>query len=639
MSACEETLGPRGPDPEKTVCESEDQRQGLHDVALKPGETRAGAQPGAKGVATYREFADALIEVGLIDAASLERYAADSAEGVLGLSRALVKAGYLTPYQAAAVYQNKSRGLLIGNYLILDKIGQGGMGVVFKARHRKLGRLGALKILPPSFTRDRGAVTRFRREFEAAARLKHVNLVAAFEADEDRGVHFLVMDYVVGINLDRFVGEQGPLPVPQAVDYLIQSARGLEAAHEKGIIHRDIKPGNLMLDRAGTVRVLDLGLARIVDASNPFSKTVSGRLTQSGTYMGSIDYMAPEQAEDAHSADHRADIYSLGCTFFFLLTGQAPFSGPSTLKRMVAHQEHPAPSLLAIRPEVSPALEAAYQRMMAKRPEDRPASMTEVIMLLHASKHLPETGMATAAPLLEPRPAQAVCRETPLKPADLPRTIVDSAIFGRRAEVEGTLIDNDLNLRDLVIDVRSDVRVPEDPSAVDEERAGASDDRELSLRELAMALREEAAPPALPKPPAADRQPLKRSALPRQEDPPPAAPKPPAADARPMKPAGEPRPLKRSALPRQEDAPPAAPKPPVEEIQPMRPAALTRSGELTSNKGLAILAVVTAILLVVAVVLFISRQRASAIKNQTSPPAVDSDDRENPPDLAPTPPV
>ena len=231
----------------------------------------------------------------------------------------------LTPYQAAAVYQKKSRGLLVGNYVILDKVGQGGMGKVFKARHRKLARLGALKILPPSFARDHEAVMRFRREFEAAGRLKHVNLVAAFEADEDRGVHFLVMEYVEGMNLERVVSEQGPLPVPRGLDYLIQAARGLEAAHEMGIIHRDIKPGNLMLDRGGTVRVLDLGLARIVDASNPFSKTITGRLTQSNTYMGTIDYMAPEQAEDSHSVDHRADIYSLGCTLFFLLTGRVPF--------------------------------------------------------------------------------------------------------------------------------------------------------------------------------------------------------------------------------------------------------------------------------------------------------------------------
>src|SRR5262249_13677146 len=239
-----------------------------------------------RGVASYHEFADALVEVGLIDAAELERFAADSAEGVLGLSRALVKAGKLTSYQAAAVYQKKSRGLLIGNYLILDKLGQGGMGMVFKARHRTLGRVGALRLLPPSFTRDRSAVMRFRREFEAAGRLRHLNLVAAFEADEDRGVHYLVMDYLQDTNLNRVVGEQGRLPVADAVDYVIQSARGLEAAHEKGIIHRDIKPGNLMLDRTGTVRVLDLGLARIADAGNAFHSSGVGRLTQTGTYMG-----------------------------------------------------------------------------------------------------------------------------------------------------------------------------------------------------------------------------------------------------------------------------------------------------------------------------------------------------------------
>ncbi len=141
----------------------------------------------------------------MITDSELKSFDADRSEGVLGLSRALVKAGKLTAYQAAAVYQRKARGLLIGNYVILDKLGQGGMGVVFKARHRTLGRLGALKILPPSFARDRNAVMRFRREFEAAGRLKHPNVVAAFDADEDRGVHFLVMDYVEGRDLDHVV--------------------------------------------------------------------------------------------------------------------------------------------------------------------------------------------------------------------------------------------------------------------------------------------------------------------------------------------------------------------------------------------------------------------------------------------------
>src|SRR5262245_35473506 len=245
MSGREETAGPGAPDLAETVCETHSDSPVLRDPRETTAEIPAGARSRSSGgVASYQEFADALVEVGLIDAAELERFAADSAEGALRVARALVKAGQLTSYQAAAVYQKKSRGLLIGNYLILDKLGQGGMGMVFKARHRTLGRVGALKLLPPSFTRDRGAVLRFRREFEAAGRLRHLNLVAAFEANEDRGVHYLVMDYVRGVTLERVVREQGPLPVSEAVDYLIQAARGLEAAHEKGIVHRDIKPGN-----------------------------------------------------------------------------------------------------------------------------------------------------------------------------------------------------------------------------------------------------------------------------------------------------------------------------------------------------------------------------------------------------------
>ena len=305
---------------------------------------------------------------------------------MLGLARVLQQAGRLTRYQAAALYQRKSRGLLIGNYLILDKLGQGGMGMVFKARHRRLGRVVALKILPPSFARDKTAVDRFKREVEAAGRLKHPNIVAALDADEDRGVHFLVMEYVEGSDLDHVVRHRGQLPLGQALDFMIQAARGLEAAHGQGIVHRDIKPSNLMLDGAGTVRVLDLGLARIADASNPFGQAAGARLTQSGTYMGTVDYMAPEQAEDARRADHRADIYSLGCTLYFLLTGREPFVGETVLKRLMAHMERPAPMLRAVRPDVPTGIEDVYQKMMAKRPSDRPESMTEVIRLLEMCK-------------------------------------------------------------------------------------------------------------------------------------------------------------------------------------------------------------------------------------------------------------
>ncbi len=353
MPAAEKPEG-AGTDPAQQVHEEATVVPGL---GARTGSSQAGSgeAPAPGGVSGLREFSRALIEIGLVNQAELESYAADSAEGVLGLSRALVKAGKLTAYQAAAIYQKKSRGLLIGNYVILDKLGQGGMGVVFKARHRRLGRVGALKILPPSFARDHQAVMRFRREVEAAGRLKHPNVVAALDADEDRGVHFLVMDYVEGRDLDHIVRERGPMKTVQAIDCLIQAARGLEAAHAQGIVHRDIKPGNLMLDAAGTVRVLDLGLARLVDAANPFGKSAGARLTESGMYMGTIDFMAPEQAEDSHRVDHRADIYSLGCTLFFLLNAREPFEGATVLKRLMAHMERPAPSLRASAPKCPPA--------------------------------------------------------------------------------------------------------------------------------------------------------------------------------------------------------------------------------------------------------------------------------------------
>jgi serine/threonine protein kinase len=499
MCASEETQGPHSPYLPETDLGSKVDSQESHDLADKTVKPQTGVRHGSRGLASYREFARTLIEIGLIEAVELGKIAVQSPKEVLGLTRALVKAGKLTPYQAAAVYQKKSRGLLIGDYLILDKVGQGGMGKVFKARHRKLGRLGAIKILPPSFARDRDAVRRFRREFEAAGQLKHINLVAAFEANEDRGVHFLVMEYVEGMNLDRVVSEQGPLAIPRGVDYLIQAARGLEASHGMGIIHRDIKPANLMLDRGGTVRVLDLGLARIVDANNPFAKTATGRLTQSGMYMGTIDYMAPEQAEDPHSVDHRADIYSLGCTLYFLLAGGVPFPGKTILKRLLAHQEHAAPSLRAIRPEVSPALEAAYLKMMAKRPEERPASMSDVIAILQASLVATDTEMERAAPASQHRPAPKARNEAPRERASSP-PIIDSAIFARGVEGGGRLSDRELSLRDLVMDVLPEAGLTGDSCTVHDELEGVFTDQEINLRELAMELGEEAAPPATPKP-------------------------------------------------------------------------------------------------------------------------------------------
>ncbi len=316
-------------------------------------------------------FRQAVLDAGLVDAATFDELALGVGD-VTELAYVLVRAGKLTAYQAGAVVQGKGKGLVIGRYVIRDRLGAGGMGVVFKARKRGDDCDVALKILPPSFNRDKDLVARFRREVEVASRLHHPNVVSALDADEDRGVQFMTMAYVEGRDLDRLVRERGPRPVRQALDAVIQAARGLAGAHEAGIVHRDIKPSNLMLDGAGGVRVLDLGLARIVEGANPFGQDATGPLTRSGAYMGTVDYMPPEQADDSRTVDGRADIYSLGCTLFFLLAGRPPFEGTTVLKRLMAHQETPPPSLRSIRPEVPEALDAVYLAMMAKhRPTAR----------------------------------------------------------------------------------------------------------------------------------------------------------------------------------------------------------------------------------------------------------------------------
>jgi len=269
-------------------------------------------------------------------------------------------------------------GSIIGEYAILGKIGAGGGGQVYKAEHQRMERIVALKVLPKSTPK---AVKRFHQEVKAAAKLIHPNIVTAFDAGEHEGMPYLVMEYVEGKSLDQVVDDGGPLQVDTACDFIAQAARGLAYAHSRTIVHRDIKPSNLMLDNEGAVKVLDMGLARYAASSSGAGKkddTDSGELTKAGTVIGTVNYMSPEQTRDAKSVDHRTDIYSLGCTFYYLLTAQSVFSG-DMIAVLLAHTQQPIPSLRNFREDVPERLDAVYQRMLAKRPEDRYQAISEVV--------------------------------------------------------------------------------------------------------------------------------------------------------------------------------------------------------------------------------------------------------------------
>ena len=332
---------------------------------------------------SVQEFAQAIADSGLLSSDDVET-AQDlsSADDSTSLARELVAKDKLTLYQASVLLEGRSSPLLLDRYVILDTLDSGGMGLVFKALHRSLDRIVALKTLPPLAVDSPDKVKRFQREARAAAKLSHANIVTTHDAHESDGVHFLVMEYVKGKDLDKVVKENGPLPVGKAVNCILQAARGLEHAHKQGIIHRDIKPANLLLDEDGVVKVLDMGLARIESGDD--EQTVSQDLTMAGSVMGTVAYMSPEQALDTHMADHRSDIYSLGCTLHFLLTGKPLYKETASVQTILANRDKAIPPLSDATDDVPEELIAVYHRMLAKKPEDRFQSMTEAIEALTA---------------------------------------------------------------------------------------------------------------------------------------------------------------------------------------------------------------------------------------------------------------
>src|SRR5262245_29041137 len=274
------------------------------------------------------------------------------------LAKDLVRKKKLTLFQANALYAGKPQGLTLGNYVIHEKIGAGAMGIVFKAEHRRMKRIVAVKVLPPAALKNPTVLKRFHREVEAVAKLAHPNIVAAHDADEHKNVHFLVMEFVEGVDLARHIQQHGPLAVDKAVDYILQAARGLEHAHKQGIVHRDIKPANLLLDTQGTVKILDMGLARFHEGTREKAPVdEAAALTETGSIMGTVDCMSPEQALDSRHADQASDMYSLGATLYFLLIGRALFDGDTLMARVLAHRDSQVPSLRAIRPEIPPQID------------------------------------------------------------------------------------------------------------------------------------------------------------------------------------------------------------------------------------------------------------------------------------------
>jgi formylglycine-generating enzyme required for sulfatase activity/serine/threonine protein kinase len=328
---------------------------------------------------SLEEFVDRICDSGLMSREEVQVFIDEAAgdeplEQTQQLARVLVKRLKLTAYQAQQIYAGRGKSLTLGNYVILDKLGQGGMGMVLKAEHKRMERVVALKVLSPAVTKSPNALARFQREVKAAAKLDHPNIVAAHDANKAGSTHFLVMQYVQGADLSAIVKKKGPLSVDRAVSYVLQAARGLEYAHARGVVHRDIKPANLLLDSDGTVKILDMGLARVESAGAD-----QDQLTGTGQVMGTVDYMAPEQAMDTRTADERADVYALGITLWFLLTGRCAYDGPSLMAKLLAHREAPIPSLQDACPGVPPWLDEIFTRMVAKEPEDRYPTMSAVI--------------------------------------------------------------------------------------------------------------------------------------------------------------------------------------------------------------------------------------------------------------------
>lgn len=334
--------------------------------------------------ATIGDFVKIIQRSGVVDAAEFDLYwqqlqASELPQAPRQLAERFVRDGVLTSFQANQFLLGKWKRFTIGKYKILDRLGSGGMGSVYLCEDKFMHRRVALKVLPPVNAQDSSALERFYREARAIAALDHPNIVRAFDVGQDDQLPYFVLEHVDGSTFKHIVSKHGPMDLTRAAHYISQAAVGVQHAHEKiGLVHRDLKPSNLLLDRQGIVKILDMGLALFFDEDedDPLTRRFREKV------LGTADYMAPEQAEDSHTVDIRADVYSLGATFYFLLTGTTAFEEGSVQQKLDWLQRKPPRPIQSLRQDLPDSLAAIIGRMMAKDPERRYQLPVEVVQAL-----------------------------------------------------------------------------------------------------------------------------------------------------------------------------------------------------------------------------------------------------------------
>jgi eukaryotic-like serine/threonine-protein kinase len=361
-----------------------------------------------------RQFIDNVVASGLLDRPEVER-ALESfppTERAKAVARHLISVGKLTKFQAERLLIGKTDGFQLGQYRVLEEVGRGGMGRVYKAVHQIMGRHVALKVLAPELTKTERARELFLKEIRGVARLNHANIVLSYDANRAGDRCFLVMEFVDGPNLSQLVKDQGPLPVEQACEYIRQTAIGLDYAHNLGFVHRDIKPSNILIQASTTgplVKILDFGLAIIT-----IGEEAAGELPANTphTVLGTPDYVSPEQAKNHRQVDGRSDLYSLGCTFYYLLTGEVPFPGGTALEKIVRHNSEAPTSVQTRRPEVPDAIANVVHKLLAKNPVWRYQTAGELAAELGALVSGKADWSAPARPSVRPKSESVVSLTT-----------------------------------------------------------------------------------------------------------------------------------------------------------------------------------------------------------------------------------